>query len=118
MNNVMEERTEGEKRYSIAAALVHKLIISIIGAIIATGGYMVLWGINDARWKGTMETQFTEQINNLSTAVSELRAAVSTGILPRADERIKGIEKHHEVLDRRVDSLDSRVNNLEKQSGN
>jgi len=40
--------------YKVSAPLVHWAITSIIGAIVILGGYMVVWAINDAEFKGEM----------------------------------------------------------------
>jgi uncharacterized membrane protein len=48
---------QAERGYWIPAALVSKLIIAIITAIIAIGGYMVIWALNDAQWKATWQRQ-------------------------------------------------------------
>jgi hypothetical protein len=43
--------------YQIPAALVTRLIVTIITSISFVGGYMVLWALNDAQWKGTWQKQ-------------------------------------------------------------
>jgi len=50
MNN--EQSGQG---YMIPASLMHKLIITIIGAIMATGAYAVTWQVTDAAYKATTE---------------------------------------------------------------
>ena len=47
--------------YSVEKGLVHKLIMSIISAILLIGGYMIVWAYLDARWKGQLDIKM-EQI--------------------------------------------------------
>ena len=44
-----------EQGYMIPASLMHKLIISVIAAILTAGGYMVAWQVTDAAYKATTE---------------------------------------------------------------
>jgi hypothetical protein len=43
--------------YLIPGALMHRLILSIIVAIVTIGGYMVAWGIADAGFKAKVLTE-------------------------------------------------------------
>jgi hypothetical protein len=45
--------------YSVPAPLVHNILKSVVGAILILGGYMVVWGINDATFKATVITKLT-----------------------------------------------------------
>ena len=44
--------------YQISSSLVNRLIAAIIIAIISIGGYMIVWAINDAQWKGRLEERW------------------------------------------------------------
>ena len=44
--------------YTIDSSLVNKLIAAIIAAILAIGGYMALWAINDSAWKARMDERW------------------------------------------------------------
>lgn len=43
--------------YTIPAPLVHKLLLCIVTSILGIGGYMVLWGVNDAKFKARVLTE-------------------------------------------------------------
>ena len=49
--------TTNTNTYAIPAALINKLIWSIIIGIVTIGGYMVAWGINDAKFKVQVITE-------------------------------------------------------------
>jgi hypothetical protein len=42
---------DARQTYRIDAKLVNRLITSAITSIIVIGGYMLVWGLNDARFK-------------------------------------------------------------------
>ena len=56
--------------YQIESGLVHKLLISIITAIIMIGGYMIAWAYVDARWKGELDVKM-EQIQRYVIKLDE-----------------------------------------------
>ena len=54
--------------YLIPGALMHRLILSIIVAIVTIGGYMVAWGIADAGFKARVLTElvfFKERLHEI-----------------------------------------------------
>ena len=58
----MIERVQGQSNgdsdgYLIPGSLMHKLITSVVIAIVTIGGYMVAWGISDARHKATLNAR-------------------------------------------------------------
>lgn len=79
--------------YTISAALVHRLILSITASLltftVAVAGYMISWNKEDKAWK----TKQDERLGALVANIAALRKEVDEGILPRADERIKALEK-------------------------
>lgn len=80
--------------YAIPAELMHMLIYSILGALAAVGAYMVVWAINDTRFK--------------------------TGVLARLTALESLIKLHdsyraeHDEYTIKVDYLEQRVGRLEK----
>ena len=57
----MEQTTRDPsgEAYRIPAPLVHNILKSIVGAFIFIGGYMVVWGINDAAFKSKVLTELS-----------------------------------------------------------
>ena len=49
--------TDDATSYNIPAPLVHNILRSIVTAIVFLGGYMVVWGINDASFKSQVLTE-------------------------------------------------------------
>ena len=78
--------------YQIESSLVHKLLISIITAIVMIGGYMIAWAYVDAHWKGELDIKM-EQIQRYMIKLDDHIAKPCHDI---ACERIKGLQKHKE----------------------
>ena len=57
MSDNRTKRMPDENGYLIPGQLMHRLILSILVAIISIGGYMVTWGINDAAFKAQVLTE-------------------------------------------------------------
>ena len=87
-----------DRNYVISAPLVHKLIMSIIGGIVAIGAYMVIWALNDTEWKATITTR----LEALREDVAEIKAETGEGQLNVARERL--------------DTLEDRVRQLEESN--
>jgi hypothetical protein len=66
-------RVYDQHGYLIPGALMHKLIVAIIVAIITIGGYMVLWAIADAEFKATILHRLS-QVENLVQIHDRYRA--------------------------------------------
>ena len=78
--------------YQIESSLVHKLIISIITAIVMIGGYMIVWAYVDARWKGELDSKM-EQIQRYMIKLDDHIAKPCHDV---ACERISGLQKGSE----------------------
>jgi hypothetical protein len=92
-----ETGESGDDAYRISATLVHATLVSIVAGIVSMGGYMIVWALNDVKWKAISE----ERQTNLIIRVTQMEDLISIGILPRAQERIEYIEQ-------RVRSLEAR----------
>lgn len=67
-----EERVSArEPQYQIPASLVHRLITSIIVAIVTIGGYMILWAINDAASKASWAERLNQMEKRLDRDVGK-----------------------------------------------
>ena len=61
--------------YFVPASLVNKLIIAIFGSLVAVGGYMIVWAINDARWKAGQDANISglrDEIGNLEQDIEDI----------------------------------------------
>lgn len=74
-----EPRNESVKHsksgYFLPASLVNKIILSIVGSIIAIGMYMIGWAYNDVQWKTEQEQKFDrveDKILSLDAKVVQL----------------------------------------------
>jgi hypothetical protein len=74
------------------------VLLSIVGAIVTVGGYMVVWAVNDNGWKATMAERLTSQ----NDRIQSLEAAVKPGALPLAHERLQQHERRLDALERRI----------------
>jgi CHASE3 domain sensor protein len=63
-----DDRSDSDEVVQISNKLISLLSSAILGALLAIAGYMVLWAINDSRWKGTME----EHTRNIEYRLSRL----------------------------------------------
>lgn len=86
-NGVHADKQNGT--YVVAATLVHRTILSIIGGIAIIAGYMVLWAIQDTGWKASTNTMLTEMRRDLE----QIEERISADILPIAKERIEHLEE-------------------------
>ena len=75
----VKQSTEG---YIIPAKLINTLIVSILGGLLTIAGYMVIWHGQDAAHK-----------REVLTRLGGIERDVAKGILPRADERMKSVER-------------------------
>ena len=75
--------------YFVPAGLVNALIIAIFSSLIGIAGYMIVWNGQDAAFKQTVLYRLTNIENK-----------VNNGILPRADERVKNLERWQDRHDR------------------
>jgi hypothetical protein len=96
--------------YLLPSTLVHTIIGSILTSILAIGGYMVAWALNDRAWKAAQD----EHVRSIEAMVVEIRGQLAIGILPKAEERInrldakdQSLEKQHEMLERRIEALEN-----------
>ena len=81
---------ENGNTYSVPAPLVHRLIFAIFGALSVIAGYMVVWAVNDVRKESRQETQQNKVIED----IEEIKRILSKGVLPRADERLRALDKY------------------------
>ena len=77
---------------TIEAALVNRCITAIMTAILAIGGYMVAWGIADAKWKGEVVTRLTAVENLLD--VHDTYRKQSDQSVKRLDDVEQDLENH------------------------
>ena len=68
--------------YVLPAPLVNALIIAIFASLLSIAGYMVQWNSQDAAFK-----------REVLTRLGAIEEQVQQGILPRADERMKAVER-------------------------
>ena len=77
------------EEYLVPAPLVHRLIISIFAALIGLAGYMVIWALNDVKWKSKQESR----LDSIMAEQANMKDLLEVGVLPRADERLKALER-------------------------
>lgn len=87
MTGIQETSEAKQRGYFMPASLVNRLILAIVGAILAIGGYMVLWAMSDVAWKSTQELK----INEIAKDMGALSEKHTDGIHPIAAERILAI---------------------------
>lgn len=86
--------TRNGNRYEVPARLVHWLLISIIGAIVSIGGYMVAWAINDAAVNASRDAA-------LRAVSRRVQTWEDRGVLDEADERLHELEQWRREVDER-----------------
>jgi hypothetical protein len=87
--------------YTINRGLVNVLIASILGAIIAIGGYMVAWNGDDKKWKSGVDVRLV----SLYEKIGKIETQLDKQILPQAEWRLDQIDvwiKDHESRDHRT----------------
>jgi hypothetical protein len=57
MTGVKRTTNGSDRGYYLSARLVNKLIFSIFSGIIIIAGYMIVWAVNDGRWKSAQEVK-------------------------------------------------------------
>jgi len=104
-----EQAPPKNPHYIIPTSLVSKLIIAIFGSLIGIGGYMVVWAINDGRWK----TIIDERMASTQSTLKILQAAVYPNQILAAETRIRleQIEREIESLKRLVEDNRRRARN-------
>jgi fructose-specific phosphotransferase system component IIB len=85
--------------YQIPAPLVHRLIVAVISGILAIGGYMVVWAINDSAWRTRIEVAMETQ----GAQIDVIQKQVSGGILPITAAKILEIERRIDRVERDAD---------------
>ena len=76
--------------YQIDSGLVHKLIWTIIAAILSIGGYMVVWAINDSRFKQEVRTTLV----HINRHIEQFERHMAEPCHDVACERFRIIEQH------------------------
>jgi hypothetical protein len=82
--------------YEVPAKLVNWLVYSILGALMAIGGYMVAWNRSDNEWKATLMLR----MDNVQEKLGSLQQKIDSGILPRTEERINSINGRLDMIER------------------
>jgi Tfp pilus assembly protein PilO len=83
--------------YQVPVPLVHKTIVAVVAAVLAVGGYMIVWAINDADKSARLEAR----IETISIDVRDVKKVIGEAVLP--------------VLKRDLTQLEKRVERLEKE---
>jgi hypothetical protein len=94
------ERTgENGDVYRIDAKLVHALILAIFGAIVTIGGYMIAWDRSyaakvavDIEWRGYV-----------TDTLDKILVRLDNGVIERLDERVNSLNARVEQLEKRND---------------
>jgi len=85
--------------YLVPAKLVNWLVYSILAALLAIGGYMVVWNRSDTQWK----TALMIRLESINEKIGGLEQKINVGILPRAEERMNAMDKRMDTLERNVE---------------
>ena len=75
--------------YTIPAPLVHRGIMALVTLFFGLAGYMIVWALNDREWKAQQQTAQLAFTKDLAA----IRQLIDPGVLPRADERLKALER-------------------------
>lgn len=77
------------------ATLVEAVIYAILAALIAVGGYMVVWAIVDSRWKGRTE----QKLDSIEDTVETLEKRTEN--LPKWENQIEVNTQRLAVLEQK-----------------
>ena len=87
-----------KEHYTVPAPLVHKLIIAIFTSLIAIGGYMAIWAVNDAAFKSEIRTVLKTQ--------AEQTKRMNDILLQHLDGHPARVEDQVEAIERRIERLE------------
>ena len=82
--------------YEVPAKLVNWLVYSILGSLVAIGGYMVVWNRSDNEWK----TSLMVRMESVQEKLGSLQHKIDSGILPRTEERINALNGRLDQIER------------------
>ncbi len=85
-----EHKTETLQCYTIQSTLVNRLIGTIIASILAIGGYMIVWALNDAQFKAEVRSSLIEIRRNADNFEKHMERPCHDV----ACERLRQIERH------------------------
>lgn len=91
----------------------YPLLVALIGAFLGSSGSVALvfntpLGEQAARpdpFTGAQGATLATRIDRLQSDLDEIKRLLNRGILPRAEERITNLEKHHTELEREFDDF-------------
>lgn len=103
-----ESQKHGQRGYYLPAPLVNKLIAVIFGAILAIGGYMITWAVNDASYRSEQEARMEsmlehmgpehpDQRNNFQGQITQNAVAIAV-LSAKLDSKLNSIDEKLDVL--------------------
>ena len=85
-----------EDAYQAPAKLINFLVYSILAALLAIAGYMVMWNKSDNTWKAVL----MQRVETMSENIGDLKLKVNTGVLPLAQQRLDSLDYRLQMIER------------------